>query len=109
MSTKNTFRFVRYVDGQEMAEGIVIELAPTLEMAIKKALRLCPKRANTVLVYVPPNREWTGLAREDIEQLAAKHLKVFTQFEGAGDVWYEGEQEFAQAINLKLKEMNNDS
>jgi hypothetical protein len=50
---KPAFKFTRYVDGQEMAEGVVIEREETLEAAIKKAVSLCPKRPNTVLVYVP--------------------------------------------------------
>lgn len=48
------FKFTRYVDGKEMAEGVLIEREMTLEAAIKKAVSMCPQRQNTVLVYVPP-------------------------------------------------------
>lgn len=49
---------------------------------------------------------WTARARvaqrelsdEEISQLAVKHLKAFAQFVGAGEVWYEGEIDFARAI-----------
>ena len=48
------FKFVRYVNGKEMAEGVTIERETTLDAAIKKAVSLCPDRAKTVLVYATP-------------------------------------------------------
>ena len=48
------FKFVRYVNGKEMAEGVTIERETTLDAAIKKAVSLCPDRAKTVLVYAAP-------------------------------------------------------
>lgn len=77
------FRFVRFVDGQEMAEGVTIERETTLESAIKKAVSLCPQRLNTVLVYVPdvaepPKREpvdWTPRELELIDGMIEVQLK----------------------------------
>ena len=37
----------------------------------------------------------------DIEALAQQHLKAFAQFTGAGEVWFEGEVEFARAVLAK--------
>ena len=34
----------------------------------------------------------------DIEKLAAEHLKAFSQFPMGGQVWFEGEVEFARAV-----------
>ena len=48
------FRFDRYVNGELMAEEIIIERETTLDAAIKKAVRICPKRSGTVLVHLPP-------------------------------------------------------
>lgn len=36
----------------------------------------------------------------EIEKLAAEHLKAFVQF-SLGDVWFEGEVEFARAVLAK--------
>jgi len=44
----------------------------------------------------PPQRK--PLTDEEIEVLAQKHLQAFAQFIGAGEVHYEGEIEFARAI-----------
>lgn len=35
---------------------------------------------------------------EEILALAQQHLKAFAQFTGAGEVWFEGEVEFARAV-----------
>lgn len=43
--------FDRYVDGVLMAEGVHITQAGSLEEAMRKAVRLCPKRPGTVLVH----------------------------------------------------------
>ncbi|MCA7959465.1 hypothetical protein LGM14_18365 [Burkholderia multivorans] len=51
------YHFHRFVDGVEMAEGVLIERAPTLEAAIKEAVRCCEKRPMTVLVHAPA---WAG-------------------------------------------------
>ena len=45
------------------------------------------------MTYTPSNAE--------IEKLAAEHLKAFAQFTGAGEVWFEGEVEFARAVLAK--------
>ena len=37
----------------------------------------------------------------DIEALAQQHLRAFAQFTGAGEVWFEGEVEFARAVIAK--------
>ena len=34
----------------------------------------------------------------EIEKLAAEHLKAFSQFPMGGQVWFEGEVEFARAV-----------
>jgi hypothetical protein len=48
------FFFARYVDGQRMAEDIRINVASTLDEAIAKAVRICPRTSRiTVLVHVP--------------------------------------------------------
>ena len=44
----------------------------------------------------PPQRQ--PLTDEQIEKLAEQHLQAFAQFIGAGEVHYEGELEFARAI-----------
>ncbi|HEF4732694.1 hypothetical protein KDW57_23140 [Burkholderia multivorans] len=51
------YHFHRFVDGVEMAEGVLIERAPTLEAASKEAVRCCEKRPMTVLVHAPT---WAG-------------------------------------------------
>lgn len=48
------YKFNRYVDGKLMAEGIVIERESSFESALAVALRVCPLRNNTVLVYDEP-------------------------------------------------------
>ena len=37
----------------------------------------------------------------EIEKLAAEHLKAFSQFPMGGQVWFEGEVEFARAVLAK--------
>ena len=37
----------------------------------------------------------------EILALAQQHLKAFSQFTGAGEVWFEGEVEFARAVLAK--------
>ena len=37
----------------------------------------------------------------EILALAQQHLKAFAQFTGAGEVWFEGEVEFARAVLAK--------
>ena len=38
---------------------------------------------------------------EEILALAQQHLKAFAQFTGAGEVWFEGEVDFARAVLAK--------
>ncbi|MBW5285980.1 helix-turn-helix domain-containing protein [Burkholderia gladioli] len=52
-----SFHFHRFVNGQEMAEDVLIERATTIEAAIREAVRHCPKQAMTVLVHAPA---WVG-------------------------------------------------
>ena len=40
-------------------------------------------------------------SKAEIEKLAAEHLKAFTQFGIGGQVWFEGEVEFARAVLAK--------
>ena len=37
----------------------------------------------------------------EIEKLAAEHIKAFSQFPMGGQVWFEGEVEFARAVLAK--------
>ena len=41
-------------------------------------------------------------SKAEIEKLAAEHLKAFSQFPMGGQVWFEGEVEFARAVLAKL-------
>ena len=50
-----------------------------------------------------PQRTWVGLTEEDIDD-AEIHL---TSCRNNHESWIEGIQEFAQAIEAKLKEKNN--
>lgn len=90
------FRFVRYVDGQEMAEGVTIEQETTLDAAIKRAVSLCPQRRNTVLVYVPPKREWVGLTDDEIDLAQIGLMREHRH----------GNATFARAIEKILREKN---
>ena len=40
-------------------------------------------------------------SKAEILALAQEHLKAFAQFVGAGEVWFEGEVEFARAVLAK--------
>lgn len=40
-------------------------------------------------------------SKAEIEKLAAEHLKAFSQFPMGGQVWFEGEVEFARAVLAK--------
>ena len=55
------------------------------------------------LYTTPPQRPWVGLTEEDIDD-AEIHL---TSCRNNHESWIEGIQEFAQAIEAKLKEKNN--
>ena len=48
-------------------------------------------------LHAPPQREWQGLTDEEIDKLAEAHLDFN---------WHEGVEEFARAIEAKLKEKN---
>ena len=54
------------------------------------------------LYTTPPQRTWVGLTEEDIDD-AEIHL---TSCRNNHESWIEGIQEFAQAIEAKLKEKN---
>ena len=58
---------------------------------------------NQLLYAAPPQRPWVGLTEEDIDD-AEIHL---TSCRNNHESWIEGIQEFAQAIEAKLKEKNN--
>ena len=47
-------------------------------------------------IYTTPQTK--PLSDEEIEQIAKQHLAAYAQFIGAGEVCYEGEIEFARAI-----------
>jgi hypothetical protein len=49
-------------------------------------------------LYTHPQPKREPLTDEQISELAEQHLNAFAQFIGAGDVWFEGEVEFARAI-----------
>jgi hypothetical protein len=51
---------------------------------------------------MPPKKEWVSLTEEDIDD-AEIHL---TSCRNNHESWIEGIQEFAQAIEAKLKEKN---
>ena len=57
----------------------------------------------SMLYTTPPQRPWVGLTEEDIDD-AEIHL---TSCRNNHESWIEGIQEFAQAIEAKLKEKNN--
>ncbi len=66
------YSFQRYVNGRRMAEGVAIENAKSLQEAIEKAVRICPRRLLTVLVLAAapePN---------DIEDIGAALKRVGT-------------------------------
>ena len=42
----------------------------------------------------------------EILALAQEHLKAFAQFVGAGEVWFEGEVEFARAIEAEVRKQD---
>lgn len=48
------YEFRRYVAGVEMAEGVTIERAASLDEAMQKAAALCSPAPMTVLVLVEP-------------------------------------------------------
>ena len=58
-----SFHFHRFVDGQKMAEDVLIERERTLDAAIQAAVRACPKRPVTVLVHAPALRDASTDAR----------------------------------------------
>ncbi|MCL4631575.1 hypothetical protein [Burkholderia sp.] len=58
-----SFHFHRFVDGQKMAEDVLIERERTLDAAIWAAVRSCPKRPLTVLVHAPALRDAIADAR----------------------------------------------
>ena len=49
-------------------------------------------------LYTHPQPPRQPLTDEEITELADAHMGAFAQFVGAGEVWFEGEKEFARAI-----------
>ena len=43
----------------------------------------------------------------EILALAQQHLKAFSQFTSAGEVWFEGEVEFARAIEAEVRKQDD--
>ena len=56
----------------------------------------------TLLYTAPPKREWVGLTDEELEKIDCVQLKYI----GTGEYSIEGVDEFARAIEAKLKEKN---
>ena len=57
----------------------------------------------TLLYTAPPKREWVGLTDEELEKIDCVQLKYI----GTGEYSIEGVDEFARAIEAKLKEKNS--
>lgn len=55
-------------------------------------------RLATLWGYEKPQPKRGPLTDEEITALADAHMEAFAQFVGAGEVWFEGEKEFARAI-----------
>lgn len=49
-------------------------------------------------LYAHPQPPRQPLTDVQIQALADAHMEAFAQFVGAGEVWFEGEKEFARAI-----------
>ncbi|KGW43966.1 hypothetical protein [Burkholderia pseudomallei] len=93
-----SFHFHRFVDGQKMAEDILIERERTLDAAIQAVARSCPKRPLTVLVHAPALASApanTTEAREPMANYVVPPVTLFEQqkrtiaerhFKGAPDV-----------------------
>lgn len=74
------WEFDRFVDGVEMAEGIAITNAATLEEALQKATRLCPPGRNTVLVLTSMrqpslNREGPSICLDDMDEVLLANIR----------------------------------
>jgi hypothetical protein len=96
-TVRPTFTFRRFVNGQERAEGVRIELAGTLEQAVIAAVRLCPEKG-TVLVYDPDSDAIERLTRERDEAREARdHIAGLH-----GKLW--GERDALRAITSKCAE-----
>ena len=56
----------------------------------------------------PLTKKWVGLTDEEIEQLGDKHLVSVQEYIGSGDYvsYFEGETDFARAIEAKLRAKN---
>jgi hypothetical protein len=57
----------------------------------------------TPLYTTPPQRTWVGLTEDERDHLAGLHLYAV---KGQVEAWIEGVDDFAQAIEAKLKEKN---
>ena len=95
------FKFVRYVDGKEMAEGVTIEREKTLEAAIKKAVSLCPNRNKTVLVYAAPV-DAEAIRSEALEEAAKVCESTYPTYESDQLPCFDTPADCAKAIR-KLK------
>jgi|GEM_PF-2579247 len=75
------FFFQRYVNGERMADDVLITKQATLEDAIPAALRLCRNSPKSVLVHIPqtPWRDIKSAPRDgqsEIERLRAELAAV---------------------------------
>ena len=59
-------------------------------------------KAGIAFYTAPPKREWVGLTDDELEKIDCVQLKYI----GTGEYSIEGVDEFARAIEAKLKEKN---
>ena len=93
------------MNAYELAKAQQAYSPPTLEEIIKQQadriahLEMLLANRNEIIdkldLTTPQIKE---LSDEEIEQIAKQHLTAHAQFIGAGEVCYEGEIEFARAI-----------
>ena len=67
---------------------------------VKSAL---PEKYTGHLYTTPPQREWVGLTEDERDHLTGLHLYAV---KGQVEAWIEGVDDFAQAIEAKLKDKN---
>lgn len=103
----------QYIHSQGVADAISMlrQQAERLAELEKKSQPVAWMNIRTskcvVFINTPPSNDWIPLyttpqtkplSDEEIEQIAKQHLAAYAQFIGAGEVCYEGEIEFARAI-----------
>lgn len=91
------YRFTRYVNFSEMAEGIVIEI-DSLKKAIRKAVLLC-NEPNTVLV----------LDADRIEELEAKCKREFDIATGYHKRWLKAERKYEALVDNIMEYLDVDA